>query len=191
MKYVLFLITFLVILFIPEISYSLTKTGWTQYCSSQKNVCAASQGEICWVGSYGNGLFRINLRTGDTIYFTNINSDLPSNFVNSIAIGASNLVWIATTAGLASFDGNSWQVFHSGNTPFASNDIKSIDLDDEGSVWVSYLAVSIALKITNGSILLRNIPIFRWNYCPEQQNLPVLDLKFGCNSTIVLSASIM
>lgn len=137
LTYRLLVITFLTIVILTDKSCSGTMNGWIQYCGNQSFKCVASRGDECWIGNYGSGVYRLNVKTAEIINYTNVNSGLPSNLVSDIVIDSDNVVWIATAGGLATFDGNSWNVFTRNNSPFNSNNISAVDIDQSGNVWVS------------------------------------------------------
>ena len=71
-------------------------------------IFPASENEL-WLGSQGNGLFRINMENGDTIINHYENNDydrtsIPSNIVHSIISGRTGSVWIGTQDGISHFD---------------------------------------------------------------------------------------
>jgi ligand-binding sensor domain-containing protein len=135
--YRLLILPFLMVVLLADKSWSGSKIGWVQYYGNQSFRCVASRGDECWIGNYGSGVYRLNVKTSEIINYTNVNSGLPSNLVSDIAIGPDNVVWIATACGLATFDGNSWNVFTMNNSPFVSNNISAVDIDRSGDVWVS------------------------------------------------------
>jgi ligand-binding sensor domain-containing protein len=146
MMHRLFLTTLLAILLQSGLSYSQTKTGWTQYCGMQSAMCVASRGEICWIGNNGGGLYRINTQTNDVTHYTNLNSGLPSNQIYDLCCGSDNVVWVATEEGLTSFDGISWQVFNRENKLFSSNSVRAINIDGQSNLWVPTTGALFCVK---------------------------------------------
>jgi ligand-binding sensor domain-containing protein len=81
------------------------------------------------------------------IIFNEDNSPLPSNVVNSIVQDQNGVYWIATDAkllnqafvggGLARFDGRTWTVFNTSNSPLPSNRVNFAAVDNSGNVWVA------------------------------------------------------
>ena len=64
-----------------------------------------------------------------------INEGLPSNSINAIYKDSRGLMWIATDAGLCSFDGKAFKIYNT-TEGLASNNISSINEDKEGNLWI-------------------------------------------------------
>ena len=69
------------------------------------------------------------------VVYDTSNSDLPSNYVNSIAIDSSGTKWIGTNDGVASFDGTNWTVYNTSNSDLPYNSVESIAIDTNGNIW--------------------------------------------------------
>ena len=54
----------------------------------------------------------------------------------AIAIDRNNVKWFGTLNGLASFDGENWQVWNTQNSPLPSTQINDISLDADGLMWI-------------------------------------------------------
>ncbi len=62
---------------------------------------------------------------------------LPQSSVHAIAQTHDGYIWVATEAGLARFDGNSFQVFDHSNQPaFSSDDLCCLAVDAKNSLWI-------------------------------------------------------
>lgn len=57
-----------------------------------------------WVGTLGHGLYNHNLRTGETVSFTENNSNLPSDFVTSGLRTRDGKYYFSTASGVAVYD---------------------------------------------------------------------------------------
>ena len=70
--------------------------------------------------------------------FNSANSDLPCAFVHAIESDESGNMWMASSCGLLSFDGNIWRQWRSeeinGNS--LSNVLMDIAVDRDGSLWI-------------------------------------------------------
>jgi ligand-binding sensor domain-containing protein len=64
-------------------------------------------------------------------------SGFPSAFPNDIEFAADGTVWIATRDGLVHYVNGQWEVFTSANTPMPYHDVRAIDLDSQGRVWIN------------------------------------------------------
>jgi len=75
---------------------------------------------------------------------------LPQDSVRGIAQTGDGYLWIATMGGLARFDGVSFTVFNSENTPvLARNEITSLAADPEGGLWIGTGGAGV-LRYLNG-----------------------------------------
>jgi|WetSurMetagenome_2_1015567.scaffolds.fasta_scaffold01847_3 signal transduction histidine kinase/ligand-binding sensor domain-containing protein/DNA-binding response OmpR family regulator len=105
---------------------------------SKENIWSLAQDKFdnIWVGTYGEGLFQLNLKSKNVVkrdILKNIISLPPRNFIKSLLTDNKNNLWLGTWgAGLArmNFSTNEVKHFHHLN-----NDIKSISHDD---IWVIY-----------------------------------------------------
>jgi ligand-binding sensor domain-containing protein/signal transduction histidine kinase len=62
---------------------------------------------------------------------------LPGNTVHAIMQTSDGYIWVATEEGLARFDGVSFTIFDTRNTPqFRSNDIRALAEDRRGALWI-------------------------------------------------------
>ncbi|MGD9897847.1 MAG: two-component regulator propeller domain-containing protein [Calditrichaceae bacterium] len=97
----------------------LNKENWT-YFGADDGIIADEQGISCiefddfgrvWFGTLNNGVYILDYnntlrnKNDDRLYKLNIDDNLYSNSVLSVAADKDGIVWIGTTAGLNSFDG--------------------------------------------------------------------------------------
>jgi ligand-binding sensor domain-containing protein len=94
------------------------------------DVATDAQGNL-WMGGYG--LLKFDGTTWTN--WTAENSGLPSNFVLSVTVAPSGVVWAGTTEGLARFDGTTWTVFTEANG-LPANVINGIAIAPNGHVWI-------------------------------------------------------
>jgi ligand-binding sensor domain-containing protein len=138
-----------------------TKTAWQQFVQCRTVTCQAVDDSIVWIGTDDCGLARLSPPSGQMSFLTNLNSGLPSNSVNCLAIGRDHALWIGTDAGLASFDGRTWRVFTAANAPFMSNSVSAVALDSSGGLWVGFSAGGISILSSSGwTNLLESRPGF-------------------------------
>lgn len=72
------------------------------------------------------------------------NSDLPGNFIKSIAIDSQGNKWIGTdNDGLAKFDSTNWTVYKALNSGLTSDVILSITIDDYGNKWIGTYGICV------------------------------------------------
>ena len=67
--------------------------------------------------------------------YSNVDSWMPSDIVNSVAFQQTGITWIGTDSGLIRFDGVNAVLFNMSNAPFPSNNILSVEIDGNGNVW--------------------------------------------------------
>lgn len=80
--------------------------------------------------------FCTGLRAQEWRVYDTINSKLPDNQVQAVAIDKNNITWVGTTKGLARFDGAGWTVYTPANSPLPSSFIYSLATDKAGRVWI-------------------------------------------------------
>ena len=72
---------------------------------------------------------------------------LPQNSVHAIAQSADGYLWLGTDGGLARFDGYSFTVFDSHNTPaLQSNQVRHLLAASDGSLWAATAAGAVRLQ---------------------------------------------
>jgi ligand-binding sensor domain-containing protein len=105
----------------------------------------------------------------DTVFtsWSNFEGYLPSEFVFDAEIDANDHLWVATGNGLCKYDGTSWTVYNTSNTPLPSDNFRSITFDQAGVLWVTFMEINFSIggiASFNGS---------NWtHYTPSNSNLP-------------------
>ncbi len=98
-----------------------------------------------WIGTYGEGVFRIARESGYATQFIHNagnNNSLSFDLIKTIFVDRSGIVWIGTDGGGVSFaDPHRKQFVHYAHNPFDANSIsgnflKSIYEDRKGRLWV-------------------------------------------------------
>jgi ligand-binding sensor domain-containing protein len=120
-------------------AFSMKDSVWTLYSCSEfgagcSYVLAIDHMDYVWFGSWGYGLFRYD--GNSWIGFDSSNSNLPSNFINALAIDAQNQLWVGTNDGLAVFNGSIWKIYNSANSPLPSDYIGSLTVSSTGKIWI-------------------------------------------------------
>ncbi len=125
--------------------YSIAKKEFRRLAAfdsySQINVIMASSPALLWIGTEGDGLYRIDLTESSVTNwrYSSQNSSIASNYVRSIGMDAEGKVWIGTFGGLNIMDGDDIILLHS--NPFAygslsQNSIRSIFRDKQQGMWL-------------------------------------------------------
>jgi len=94
---------------------------------------------------------RILEDTTDWVSYTMANSDIPSDYLTSMAVDEVNgKVWVGTLdAGVAYLADRNWYVFNTSNSPLPSNKINGLALGEQGYIWI---ATDAGLLQFNGGI---------------------------------------
>jgi hypothetical protein len=109
-----------------------------------------------WIGSY-NVLAKFDGTTW-TVFYTTLNSSLPSNSVTSIAIDGSGNKWIGTDGGLAKFDGTTWTVYNTSNSGLPDDNVWPIAIDGSGNKWIGTYGGGLAVYKEGGVVSVKEIP---------------------------------
>jgi ligand-binding sensor domain-containing protein len=127
----------------------------------------------------------------DWVVYDRSNSGLPGDYISSIAIDASNNLWVASVpywngtesvgGGLVKYDGMNWVVYDSTNSGLLSNFVNEIHLGQDGNIWASnYMAWSHFLIRFNGS----DWALFNLESDPGLPNRRINDWAVDRNGTV-------
>jgi ligand-binding sensor domain-containing protein len=134
------------------------------------NAIAIDDAGRAWIGcgSYFDGGVNV-LELGDYLgyqgddtwgTFTPLNSDVPDPFVETVAVGMNNEVWVGTHGGAARLDhagspfdksDDSWSVFDTGNSELAFDTVKGIAVDEARNVWFALAMAGINVRSPSGN----------------------------------------
>ncbi|MDF3125528.1 sensor histidine kinase [Rheinheimera sp. 1928-s] len=101
------------------------------------------QNDQLWVGSWGMGLSKVNIRTGEiTHYSDHADSALPlaSNYIQSLLMDQSGALWIGTNKGLQrlSSDGKLQTLGAEGSVqPLIHQRIWALEQSEDGRIWIA------------------------------------------------------
>lgn len=127
-------------------------------------------------GSPGNiGLIKFANNT--LTKYTTDNSDIPENDVERVLVDEDDKIWIAMDKYVAVFDQTNWNVLEEITT---ANDIRGMDLDQAGNVWIATYSDGIANYIND-----------QWNfYSPDNTTeITYLGNIFIDNNNDILTCS--
>ncbi|OUN81418.1 hybrid sensor histidine kinase/response regulator transcription factor [Bacteroides sp. An51A] len=99
-------------------------------------------GNHLWIGTEGDGLYRMDRTTRELRHYTAGGPDgLSSNFVRSLALDARNRLWVGTFTSLDIYDEETgrFQVYTSNrrqNRSLSQSSIRSIFMDSQGGMWL-------------------------------------------------------
>jgi len=102
------------------------------------------QDSILWIGSFGNGLYSVDLKTGKKNHFKHDPQDqnsLASNLISALYLDKKNNLWIATEGGLELYNKQERNFIHHQHDPdkpysISSNKVVSICEDSYDCMWV-------------------------------------------------------
>lgn len=92
-----------------------------------------------WLGSDGEGIMRVNIQTGQSVHYTNSNSDIPINLIICSYLDSKGRIWFGTYGGGA---------FYYEKGKFCNlaikeqhfmdllKDVRSIEEDNAGNIWL-------------------------------------------------------
>jgi ligand-binding sensor domain-containing protein len=133
--------TFLILsLFILLFSGSLRAQYFEieHYTSGSDVIDIARQGDDLWTVNFRGGLTRLNVADGTMTHFNHVNSALLTNYVNCVRIAPNGDVWAGTNYGLARYDGQSWTIYRSNNSPLSNiPQIADIVIDGNNIIWIA------------------------------------------------------
>jgi signal transduction histidine kinase/ligand-binding sensor domain-containing protein len=101
-----------------------------------------------WIGTWGDGVYKYQLKTGATKHFERIRGDsgtIPGNYVRKIYIDKTGKIWIGTTEGLVEMEPEteklrSYLPDPSDSTSISGRDVFHLFEDSRGNFWVGTLS---------------------------------------------------
>lgn len=81
-------------------------------------------------------------------HYNTDNSGLSFNTVRCIVI-QNNIKWFGTDNGLCSFDGQNWQSFTTENSPLLDDDIRSLKVENDSTLWIGTIQGGLYKKTYN------------------------------------------
>lgn len=108
-------------------------SGYTTSQLNNKNALVIDNTGNKWVAFQKIGIGKFD--GTNWAMFNAVNSLLPSDTVNALAVDASNNIWIGTSKGVAKFDGINWIIFNTSNSSIPANNILSVAVSGT-DIWV-------------------------------------------------------
>jgi ligand-binding sensor domain-containing protein len=107
------------------------------YCGSVVSI--AQEGNFLWAATGSYGMMRLNKTNGEKVFYTETNSELPSNYVNSIAVDNNGHKWIGTDEGLAMYDDTVYTVYpYNPSDSWIAHGASSVAVDHKGNIWFAF-----------------------------------------------------
>ncbi|WP_262246664.1 hybrid sensor histidine kinase/response regulator transcription factor [Parapedobacter soli] len=142
-----------------------------------------------WVGSAGNGLFRVDGKTGDIVNFHAQNSELADNYILAIEESSTGYILMTTNNGLSRYEPGKGVFYNYNNNqffPFTAFNEKSLCVRKNGDIVLSSL--SGMMIISDKDLLLTPKP-YRINLTSLSINnervFPAANNELLANSIIV------
>lgn len=104
---------------------------------TQVNRLKADGAGNLWVATSAQGLLFYNSQTKGWTAYDTTNSAIPSNLVTDVVIQSNQIIWIATSKGLARFAYGDWEAYDSFNSAISPDYVQSLGLQADGKVWVA------------------------------------------------------
>lgn len=95
--------------------------------------------DFLWVGTEGDGLFRVNLSTGELQQYTSSEGSISSDFVRDIEADTEGRLWIGTFNGLDIYDSEGFTNFRhdpADDNSLSQNSVRYIFKDTQGGMWL-------------------------------------------------------
>lgn len=136
-------------LFLSIVFLHLTSAQqWTLFSAGNEVKALVVEQEYYWVATT-NGLVKIHSETDEKQIYNTLNSDLPTNYILSLAIDQNGVKWIGTTEGLVTFDGTEWTNYEIPDLPTYVDDISAITIDSEDVKWMGIAGRLVRFDDTN------------------------------------------
>ncbi len=93
-----------------------------------------------WIGSYGNGIYYANARSGQKgkyNYVANDSNSLVSNYVNNIYEDGTGLLWVSTEAGLCRLNRKTGKFKRYTENGLTDKQVFRVLQDQQGLLWIS------------------------------------------------------
>lgn len=97
-----------------------------------------------WIGTEGDGLFRINLQTNEVSTYTHdpkIKNSISSNYIRSLCLDSQNALWIGTLNSLNIYneENNHFDIYTSDpleSGSLSQTSVRDIFMDSQGGMWL-------------------------------------------------------
>ena len=128
------------------------------------SVLEVSNNEL-WMGTEGDGLYRINPTSGEYKVYRTGNSSLSSDYIRSLSLDMFGCLWVGTLNALNIYDDkkDSFTIYNSKNTDEGSlshTSVRSLFKDSQGGMWVGtyFGGLNYYHPLSQRFTNLRNIP---------------------------------
>lgn len=130
------------------------------------SILEVSKSEL-WIGTEGNGLYKINPINGKYTIFNSKNSDISSDYIRSLSFDMFGHLWIGTLNALNIYNekNDSFIIYNSENTNDGSlshTSVRSLFKDRQGGMWVGtyFGGLNYYHPLSQRFTNIRNIPYY-------------------------------
>ncbi|HLN73767.1 MAG TPA: two-component regulator propeller domain-containing protein [Prolixibacteraceae bacterium] len=107
------------------------------YIATQWITGFAEEGGYLWNATHG-GLTKFDKASGSVVEtYNTFNSDIPTNYLNSIAIDKDGNKWMGSDIGIIKFTGDSWEYYTNAELGLEATRINTVAVDTAGNVWAA------------------------------------------------------
>ncbi len=103
-----------------------------------------------WIGT-NQGVYKINKRNGKSVHLTKKNSQLPHNYITSIACAENGQTYIGTINGILMWDNSTFFQITTENSNIPDNCVTALAIDRDGNLWIGTYGEGL-VKSTGNSI---------------------------------------
>jgi len=132
-------------MFVYSISRNTLENVLPEKLKGKQILSILQQSPVClWVGTEGNGLYKINPRTKEAINYTHIpgkKGSISSNYIRSLILDSQNVLWIGTINSLniyneATDSFNSYTSNSEVSGSLSQTSVRDIFMDTQGGMWL-------------------------------------------------------
>jgi ligand-binding sensor domain-containing protein len=127
------IVCFLLCLFLFSMLVAQAENWHVYYPGDHPNAVVWHESEV-WVASEA-GIMRFNPQTGDRTQYNSNNTPYPGSSINSICFDSAGELWAGGVHGALHFNGETWELFTSGNSLLPTNHIRKVIPDPFAGVW--------------------------------------------------------
>jgi hypothetical protein len=129
-------------------SWKLYNTNNSELPDNEITDLFLDKNNALWI-STRNGLALFNENVWNV--YNTTNSGLPDNWITSCIIDNQNVCLIGTfNDGFVEYDGENWEVYTLNNSPLLSNNIRDLEEDANGNIWIGLYDAGISIYNRNG-----------------------------------------
>ncbi|MEW6249458.1 MAG: two-component regulator propeller domain-containing protein [Planctomycetota bacterium] len=129
-------------------------------------------------GGFDTGLWHV---------WSNVHHPIPSPYLMDMEFAANDIIWLASDGGLTRFDRHAtspeqmWLTYNAANSPLILDEVRSIDLDSQGNIWLTNMSV----RLSEGALFKFNPATNEWTEYRVGRELPWAPPWYNVNHVLV------